>query len=116
MSDVVIYHNARCGTSRKALELIRSKGIEPRIVDYLKNPPSNSELDRILKLIGLEPRALMRAKEKEYSRYGLDDPKLSRAELISAMVRNPILIQRPIVISKGKAALGRPPERVETIL
>ncbi len=116
MSDVTIYHNPRCGTSRKTLELIRNKGIEPKIVEYLKTPPTEKELDTILKLLGIEPRELMRTKETEYSRYRFDNPKLRRAQLIAAMIRHPVLIERPIVLSNGKAALGRPPENVEKIL
>jgi len=111
MSDVTIYHNPRCGTSRKTLELIRKKGIEPRVIEYLKTPPTAKELDDILKLLSMEPRELMRTKEPEHSKYKLDDPKLTRADLIAAMVKHPILIQRPIVLSKGKAALGRTPEK-----
>jgi arsenate reductase len=116
MADVTIYHNPRCGTSRKTLELIRRKGIEPNVIEYLKTPPTEKELDTILKLLSMQPRELMRTKEAVYSRYKFDNPKLRRAQLIAAMVRHPILIQRPIVLSKGKAALGRPPENVEQIL
>jgi arsenate reductase len=116
MPDVTIYHNPRCGTSRTTLELLRKKGIEPRIIEYLKTPPTAKELDDILKLLSIEPRELMRTKEPEYAKYKLNGPKLTRTELIVAMVKHPILIQRPIVLSKGKAALGRPPENVEKIL
>jgi arsenate reductase len=116
MPDVTIYHNPRCGTSRTTLELIRKKGIEPKVVEYLKTPPTAKELDNILKLLSMEPRQIIRTKEPEYAKYKLDDPKLTRTELIAAMVKHPILIQRPIVLSKGKAALGRPPENVEKIL
>lgn len=116
MSAVTIYHNPRCSTSRKTLELIRAKGIEPAIIEYLQTPPSSSELDRILALLKMEPRELMRKKEDEYKALKLDRPDLTRKELIKAMVDNPILIERPIVVSKGKAALGRPPENVASIL
>ena len=116
MSDVTIYHNPRCGTSRTTLDLIRKRGIEPKVMEYLKTPPTVRELDAILKLLGMEPREVMRTKEPGYAEYKLDNPKLTRAELIAAMVQHPILIQRPIVLSKGKAALGRPPENVEKIL
>jgi len=116
MADVTIYHNPRCGTSRKTLDLIRRKGIEPKVIEYLKTPPTEKELDGILKLLGMNPRELIRTKEPEYKKYKLDHPDLSRAELIAAMVQHPILIQRPIVRSKGKAALGRPPENVQQIL
>jgi arsenate reductase len=116
MSGVTIYHNPRCSTSRKTLELIRSKGIEPAIVEYLKAPPTAAELDRILTLLKMEPRDLMRKKEDEYRTLKLDRQDLTRRELIKAMADHPILIERPIVLSKGKAALGRPPENVAAIL
>jgi arsenate reductase len=116
MSAVTIYHNPRCSTSRKTLEMIRAKGIEPTIIEYLKTPPSASELDRILSLLKIEPRELMRKKEEEYKTLKLDRQDLTRKDLIKAMVDHPILIERPIVLSKGKAALGRPPENVTSIL
>ncbi len=114
--DVTIYHNPRCSKSRETLGLLRARGIEPRIVDYQAAPPSAERLDEIIGLLGLEPRALMRRKEAPYSALGLDDPALDRAALIRAMVENPILIERPIVVSGAKAALGRPPESVLDIL
>lgn len=113
---VTIYHNPRCGKSRQTLELLRQKGVEASIVEYLKDPPSAAELNRILKLLALEPRELMRKKEPEYKEAGLDNPRLSRNALIQAMVAHPILIERPIVISGEKAAIGRPPEKVLDIL
>ncbi len=113
---VTIYHNPRCGKSRQTLELLRQKGGEASIVEYLKDPPSAAELNRILKLLALEPRELMRKKEPEYKEAGLDNPRLSRNALIQAMVAHPILIERPIVISGEKAAIGRPPEKVLDIL
>ncbi len=116
MPKVTMFHNPRCRKSRETLELIRKKGVEPAIIEYLKNPPSAKELDRILKLLSMEPRDLMRKKEKEFAKLKLKDPKHTRAALISAMVKNPILIERPIVLSGGKAALGRPPEKVKSIL
>lgn len=116
MSAVTIYHNPRCSTSRKALELIRAKGIEPTIIDYLKTPPTPAELDEILTKLGLQPRQLMRRKEPIYQDLELEKPGWPRKHLIQAMVDHPILIERPIVLSMGKAALGRPPERVEGIL
>ncbi len=116
MSAVTIYHNPRCGTSRKTLDLIRAKGIEPTIIEYLKTPLSAAELDRILTLLKMEPRDLMRKKEDEYKTLKLDRPELTRKDLIKMLVEHPILIERPIVLSRGKAALGRPPENVEAIL
>lgn len=114
--SVTIYHNPRCGKSRGALELLRARGLEPRVVDYLKNPPSAAELEHILSLLGLEPRALIRKGEAAYKEAGLDNPDLDRAALLAAMAAHPILIERPIVLANGKAALGRPPENILGIL
>lgn len=114
--SVTIYHNPRCGKSRGALELLRARGIEPRVVEYLKTPPSAAELEHILELLGLEPRALIRKGEAAYQEAGLDRPDLDRAALIAALVAHPILIERPIVLANGKAALGRPPENILGIL
>jgi arsenate reductase len=113
---VKIYHNPRCGKSRQTLQLLNERGIEPDIIEYLKTPPSVQELDGILQKLGMEPRELMRKKEAEYKAGGLDDASLDRQALITAMVNNPILIERPIVIANGKAAVGRPPEAVLAIL
>jgi arsenate reductase len=113
---VTIYHNPRCGKSRATLDLLKSRGIEPLVVEYLKTPPTAEALAAILDLLGLEPRALMRKSEAAYREAGLDDPDLDRAALIAAMVQHPILIERPIVLANGRAALGRPPEKVLDIL
>ena len=113
---VKIYHNPRCSKSRETLKLLQAKGIEPEIIEYLKTPPTEQELADILDLLGLEPRDLMRKKEKEYKENGLDDESLSREQLIAAMVKFPRLIERPIVLANGKAAIGRPPENVLDIV
>ena len=113
---VTILHNPRCSKSRQALQLLKDKGIEPEVVEYLKMPLDAAELSRILDLLGFAPRELMRRKEHVYKDLDLDDPALSRADLIAAMTENPILIERPIVLAGGKAALGRPPENVLSIL
>lgn len=113
---VVIYHNPKCAKSRQALELLAARGIQPRIVEYLKTPPTQAELERILTLLGMQPRDLMRTKEPEYRQAGLDDPRLSRAALIRALLEQPRLMERPIVLAGGKAALGRPPENILSIL
>ncbi len=113
---VVIYHNPKCAKSRQTLELLAARGIQPRVVEYLKNPPTQAELEHILKLLGIGPRDLMRTKEPEYRQAGLDDPQLSRAALIRALHEQPRLMERPIVLAGGKAALGRPPENVLSIL
>jgi len=112
MSETVIFHNPRCSKSRQTLELLNERGIDADIVEYLKTPPDEHMLEHILDLLGLQPRDLMRTGEPEYRELGLDNPALSRQQLIDAMVEHPKLIQRPIVINKDKAALGRPPEDV----
>ena len=113
---VTIYHNPRCSKSRQTLALIQDRGIEPQIVEYLKDAPDAATLDRLLKALRKEPRDLMRRQEAVYKELNLQDPELSRDALIAAMVANPILIERPIVTKDGKAALGRPPEAVLDIL
>ena len=113
---VICYHNPRCGKSRQTLQLLQERGIEPEIIEYLKTPPSADELNDILQKLGMEPRELMRKKEAEYKANGLDDETLDRQALINAMVNHPILIERPIVVANDKAAIGRPPEAVLTIL
>ncbi len=113
---VKIYHNPRCSKSRQTLQLLTDRGIEPEIIEYLKNPPTAQELDIILSQLKLEPRELMRRQESEYKELGLDDASLSRAALIQAMVDHPKLIERPVVVNQERAALGRPPETVLAIL
>ena len=113
---ITIYHNPRCTKSRQTLALLEEKGIKPTVIEYLKTPPSASALDAVLKQLGLEPREAMRKKEEPYKALGLADEKLSRQDLIKAMVENPILIERPIVVANGKARIGRPPESVLDIL
>jgi arsenate reductase len=95
---------------------LNERGIEPEIIRYLETPPTAQELTDILNKLGCEPRELMRTKESEYKELGLDNPDLTRDQLIEAMVQTPKLIERPIVINKGKAALGRPPEAILDIL
>jgi arsenate reductase (glutaredoxin) len=113
---VTIYHNPLCSKSRQTLALLAEHGIEPEIIAYLDSPPSADDLGRILNLLGLEPRDLMRKKEDAYKAAGLDDSSLTRDALITAMVVNPVIIERPIVLANGKAAVGRPPETVLDIL
>lgn len=113
---VTIYHNPRCSKSRQTLELLKDKGIEPSIIEYLKTPPSAHEIADILHKLGRSPRELMRTKEAEYKEQGLDDNSLDDGALINAMVATPKLIERPIVLAGGKAAIGRPPESVLEIL
>ncbi|MGH6946126.1 MAG: arsenate reductase (glutaredoxin) [Kiloniellales bacterium] len=113
---VTIYHNPRCSKSRETLALLQQKGIQPKVIEYLKTPPDAKTLDRFLKQLRMEPRDLMRRKEAPYAALKLDNPKLTRERLVAAMVENPILIERPIVVADGKVALGRPPEAVLKIL
>ncbi|NOS75887.1 MAG: arsenate reductase (glutaredoxin) [Methyloglobulus sp.] len=113
---VKIYHNPRCTKSRQTLQLLKDKGIEPEVIEYLKTPPSTDELADILEKLGMGPRDLMRKQEAEYKGSSLDNSALDRQALISGMVANPILIERPIVVANGKAAIGRPPENVLGIL
>lgn len=114
--ETTIFHNPRCSKSRQTLELLHENGAQPTVVEYLKTPPSVEQLTQILDMLGLQPRQLMRTKEAEYRENGLDDDSLSRDQLIQAMVKFPKLIERPIVIKNGKAAIGRPPEKVLEIL
>ena len=111
---VRIYHNPRCNTSRTTLALLREKGIEPEIVEYLKTPYTTAGLKTLLGQLKMPARALVR--KKEAAAAGIDPAKLSEEALIAAMVKNPIIVERPIVVSGGKAALGRPPEKVLAVL
>jgi len=114
--NTTIYHNPRCSKSRQTLALLEERGIQPEIIKYLETPPDAQTLDRLLNMLGKEPRELMRRQEAEYKALGLDDPALSRETLIQAMVEHPKLIERPIVVQGEHAALGRPPEDVLEIL
>jgi arsenate reductase (glutaredoxin) len=117
MSTYVIWHNPRCSKSREALALLEARDLSPTIVRYLDAPPSAAEIERVLGLLGIEPRALMRTKEALYGELGLGEPSLSREELVAAMAQNPSLIERPVIIREdGAAVLGRPPEAVLTLL
>jgi arsenate reductase len=114
--SITIYHNPKCSKSRQTLELLQQNGVTPTIIEYLKTPPTAETLKAILGQLGLAPRDLMRKKEDIYAKLKLDDPALSDDALIDFMVAHPILIERPIVLANGKAALGRPPEQVLDIL
>ncbi len=109
-----IWHNPRCSKSRQTLQLLQDRGIEPEIIDYQKSPPDIDEIRRILQLLSLAPQELVRKGEAIYK--DLQLASASDEELLSAMVANPILIERPIVLANGKASLGRPPESVLEIL
>ena len=113
---ITIYHNPRCSKSRAAMKILEEKGIEPDVIEYLKTPPDAKTLDGFLTKLGMEPRQLMRKGEAPYKELNLADESKDRAALIDAMVANPILIERPIVVKDGKVALGRPPENILAIL
>jgi arsenate reductase len=113
---VRIYHNPRCSKSRATLELLRDRGIEPEIVEYLVQPPDPATLRDLLGQLGLNARQLLRPGEPEYHDLGLDDQKLPEDDIIKAMAEHPRLIQRPIVVGKRGARIGRPPESVLEIL
>ncbi len=116
MTKVTIYHNPKCSKSRQTLALLVNAGISPAIVEYLKDTPDFDTLSEILDLLDREPRQLMRKKEKEYAENGLADEGLNRDQLIQAMIDHPRLMERPVVVANGKAAIGRPPEDVLKIL
>ncbi len=113
---VTIYHNPRCSKSRQTLALLEEHDANPKIIEYLNNPPGADELEKILSKLKMEPRELMRRGESVYKELDLADESLSRAALIKALVENPILFERPIVVSGSKAAIGRPPESVLEII
>ena len=113
---VTIYHNPRCSKSRATLALLEENGVAPEVVEYLETPPSKAELSNILDRLGMQPRELIRKKEEPYKALNLADESLDRDALIDAMIENPILIERPVVVNEGKYALGRPPENVLRIL
>ncbi len=114
--SVTIYHNPRCSKSRATLAMIEEKGIAPQIIEYLKEGPDAETLTRVLDMLGKSPRDILRKGEDAYKELGLSDASKSDEELIAAMVAHPVLIERPIVLSGDKAALGRPPEQVLDIL
>ena len=116
MMDVVIYHNPACGTSRNVLATIRETGIEPRVVEYLKDPPDRETLRGLIAAMGIPARDLLRAKEALYAELNLDDPALDDDALIDAMLAHPVLINRPIVVSPRGTRLCRPSETVRELL
>ncbi|OYD54685.1 arsenate reductase (glutaredoxin) [Thauera propionica] len=116
MTDITIYHNPRCGTSRNTLAMIRNSGAEPRVIEYLKTPPTREKLVELIAAAGLGVRGIMRAKEALFAELGLADPARSDDELIDAMMAHPILINRPIVVTPQGTRLCRPSEVVLGIL
>lgn len=116
MDDTRLYHNPRCSKSRGTLELLKERGIQPRVIAYLDTPPDADELRELLRMLALPARALLRTGEDEYTALGLADPSLPEAALIAAMVAHPRLIERPIFVHHGRAVIGRPPEHVLELL
>ena len=114
--SVTIYHNPSCGTSRNVLAMIRASGEEPDIIEYLKTPPDRARLVELIKAVGISPRALLRQKGTPYAELGLADPEWSDDELIDFMLKNPILINRPIVVTEKGTKLCRPSEAVLDLL
>ena len=112
----MIFHNPKCGTSRNTLAIMQASGETPDVVEYLKTPPSREYLVELLALMHITPRELIRSKENVHAELGLDNPTLSDAQLIDAMIAHPILINRPIVVTNKGAALCRPAERVFELL
>jgi arsenate reductase len=116
VTDITIYHNPACGTSRNTLAMIRNSGVEPTVIEYLKAPPSRATLTDLIARMGIKVRALLREKGTPYAELGLDDPSLADDALLDAMMAHPILINRPIVVTPLGVRLCRPSERVLDIL
>lgn len=116
MSNITIYHNPACGTSRNTLAMIRASGVEPQVIEYLKTPPSKAELQGLLQKMRISPRALLREKGTPYAELNLGDTSLSDEALIDAMLQHPILMNRPVVVTAKGAALCRPSELVLPLL
>ena len=116
VTDVVIYHNPACGTSRNTLALIRNSGVEPHVIEYLKTPPARALLVQLIERAGMTPRALLREKGTPYAELGLNDASLSDEALVDAMMEHPILINRPLVVTPLGVRLCRPSEAVLDIL
>lgn len=116
MTNLTLYHNPRCSKSRSALQLLEERGLNPNIVRYLETPLSAAELHELLRKLGIRARQLLRTGEDEYKALGLNDPELTDEQLIAAMVSQPKLIERPILVAGDKAVVGRPPESVLEIL
>jgi len=114
--SIKIFHNPRCSKSRQTLQLLEDNNVQPEIIEYLKQAPSKAELESVLNLLGMNPRELMRKGESVYKELNLADESLSKDQLLAAILKNPILIERPIVLANGKAAIGRPPESVLDII
>ncbi|HYZ23754.1 MAG TPA: arsenate reductase (glutaredoxin) [Rhodopila sp.] len=115
-TETTIYHNPNCGTSRKVLGRLREAGTEPRVIEYLKTPPTRDELVSLLQRMGMTPRQILRRRGTPYDELGLDDPTLSDDALIDAILRHPILMERPVVVTPRGVRLCRPAEQVEALI
>jgi arsenate reductase len=115
-TEITIYHNPACSTSRKVLRMLREAGTEPRVIEYLKTPPSRSDLIELLRRLAMTPRQLLRRKGTPYDALGLSDPAKSDDTLIDAILANPILMERPVVVSPKGVRLCRPPEVVQALI
>ena len=116
MTDITIYHNARCSNSRGALALLRERGIEPAIVDYIAQPLDAGRLQALVQQLGVPVRDLLRSKEAVFAELGLGDASVSDEQLIAAVAAHPVLLNRPIVVTPRGAALCRPPEKVLALI
>ncbi len=116
MDNFIIYHNPRCSKSRQTLEILKEKGIEPRVIFYLENPPSEKILKSIISKLGLSAYELLRKGETEYKEQDLSNPSKSEEDIVQAMLKFPKLIERPIIIKGDRAVIGRPPENVLKII
>ena len=116
MSDITIFHNNRCSNSRGALQILRDKGMEPNIVDYIATPLTAAELSELVEHLGVPVRELLRTKETAYKELGLDNTAVTDAQILMAIAQHPVLLNRPIVVTPKGAALCRPPEKVLELL
>ncbi|MGD0432991.1 MAG: arsenate reductase (glutaredoxin) [Acetobacteraceae bacterium] len=115
-AETIIYHNPNCGTSRKVLGMLRESGNEPRVIEYLKTPPTKAELKSLLAKMGITPRQLLRRRGTPFDELGLGDPAKSDEQLIDAILAHPILMERPVVVTNKGVRLCRPPEKVRELL
>lgn len=113
---VTIWHNPRCSKSRQTLELLKSKGVEPKVREYLKEPPSKAEIERLIDQVGGDPRELIRDGEAEFKTLKLRKADLAKTDIVKAILAHPVLLQRPIVLKGARGAIGRPPEAVLPLL
>jgi arsenate reductase (glutaredoxin) len=114
--EAIIYHNPNCGTSRKVLGMLREAGLQPRVIEYLKTPPTRAELVSLLERMGKTPRQILRRKGTPFDELGLDDPKKSDDSLIDAILAHPILLERPVVVTPRGVRLCRPAEEVASLI